>query len=72
MANCIKLKLPGLGERDVQLTKRQYANTNTTTSTTAITVNTSNSNNNATAMTTVTTTPKETKRNFSRNFEERM
>ena len=26
-ANCIKLKIPGLGEGDVKLTKREYNNT---------------------------------------------
>ena len=27
MANCIKLKLPGLDERDILLAERQYVNT---------------------------------------------
>ena len=38
-ANCIKLKLPELDERNLQLTKRQYINTTAATSTTAITIN---------------------------------
>ena len=35
MASCIKLKLPRLDERDVQLTKRQSVNATAATSTTA-------------------------------------
>ena len=35
-ANCSKLKLPGLDERDVRLSKRQYVNTTAASSTTAI------------------------------------
>ena len=38
MANCIKLKLPGLDKSDVQLTKKQWINTTAASSTiTAIT-----------------------------------
>ena len=36
MANCIKLKLLGLYERNVLLTKRQYINTTAGSNTTAI------------------------------------
>ena len=36
MANCIKLKLPGLDARDVLLTKRQYGNTTAASSATTI------------------------------------
>ena len=42
-ANCIKLKLPGLDERDDQLTKRQYVYTTAAASTCAI--NTTSSTN---------------------------
>ena len=36
MGNCMKLKLPGLDERDVLLTKRQIRNTAAASNTTAI------------------------------------
>ena len=39
-ANCIKLELAELDERDVLLTERQYVNTTSATSTSAITINT--------------------------------
>ena len=56
-ANCIKLKLLGLDERDILLTKRQYVNTTAVTRTTAITINTSTSNANTTILTIITTMP---------------
>ena len=67
MANCIKLKLPGLDERDVRLTKRQR-------SMLLLLVvlplfNTTSSNINTTTVTTITTLPKGMKETFSRNFE---
>ena len=61
MANCIKLKLLGLDERDVQLTKRQYFNTTAATSTSAVTIN-------AATVTTITTTTKGMKVKFSEKF----
>jgi hypothetical protein len=36
MANCIRLILSGLVERDIQLTKRQYFNTTVATSTSGL------------------------------------
>ena len=67
MANFIKLKLPGLDERDIPQTKRQQVNTTAVISTTA--VNTIASNINSTAVTTITAMPKGMKVKFSRNFE---
>ena len=55
-ANCIKLKLLELDERDVILIKRQYVNTIT-------------SNTNTTTVPTITTMPKGMKMKCSRNFE---
>ena len=68
-ANCIQLKLPGLDERDVLLTKRQYVNITTVTSTTAVTISTITSNISTITMTTITTVPEGMKVKFSRNFE---
>ena len=51
-AICIKLKLPELNKRNLQLTKRQYVNTAVATSTSAVTINATN-NITGTAVTTV-------------------
>ena len=69
MANCIMLKLPGLHEKYVQLTKSQYINARAATRTTAITINATTSNTNTTTVTTITFTPNCMKVKFPRNFE---
>jgi hypothetical protein len=71
MASYIKLKLSGLEERDVILTKTQYVNTTAATRTTDITINTTTNNTNTINVTTITTKPKGMKVKFSRNFERR-
>jgi hypothetical protein len=60
------LKLPGLDQRDVQLTKRQYFNITAATSTRAITMTTITTNNST--VTTITTKSKGIKVKFSGNF----
>jgi hypothetical protein len=62
MADCIKLELPGLDERYVQLTKRQYINATASNST-----NTTNTN----SVTTITTMTKGTKVKYSGNLRGR-
>ena len=68
MANCIKFKLPGLDERDVQLTKRHRLMLLLLVILPLF--NTITSNINTTTVTTITTMPKGMKVKFSRNFEE--
>ena len=68
MASCIKLKLPGLDEQDVQLTKKQCINTTDATSNSAIAIITTTINA-ATTVTTINTMPKGMKVQFSGNFK---
>ena len=46
MVTCIKLKFPGLDERDVQLTRRHYVNITAATRTTTIRINITTINTN--------------------------
>ena len=69
MVNSIKLKLPGLDERDVLLTNRQYGNTTAASSTAPITINSTSTNiNTTTTLTTITTMPKGMTVKLSRTF----
>ena len=72
MAICIKLKLPGLNEKDVLLTQRQYVSRTAATSSTSIAINTITSNSNTTTVTSATVMLKGMKRKCLRNFEGKM
>ena len=62
------LRLPGIDERDLQLTKWQYVNTTAATSTSVIIIRTATLITNATTVTTITTIPRRMKAKFFWEF----